>query len=70
MMELSGSIYRLNSNGPRTEPCGTPQQVLKLPDLKLPRDTVNILSVRLEESQLMTRPDKSTEFSNLLSKMS
>ena len=37
-MEPSGRICGLNSNGPRTELCGTPQQMLKLPDFTLPRD--------------------------------
>lgn len=44
----------LNRNGPRTEPCGTPQQMLKLPVLKLTGDTENVLPIRWEESQLMT----------------
>ena len=36
---LKSFIYRRNSNGPSTDPCGTPQVIVSSSDLSLKTDT-------------------------------
>ena len=46
MMDPSGSIYKLNSRGPRIDPWGTPYGILTSSDSKLPTETEKDLPVR------------------------
>ena len=50
--ELNGVVYRVKSNGPKTEPWGTPQEVGSMSEKQLPVLMACRLSVRYEVNQL------------------
>ena len=55
--ELNGVVYRVKSNGPKTEPWGTPQEVGSMSEKQLPILMACRLSVRYEVNQLRAVPD-------------
>ena len=47
-MEPGGQVYKVNRNGPRTDPCGTPNVNVTGDDLTLPTLTIWVLPVRYD----------------------
>ena len=55
--ELSGFVSRVKSNGPKTEPWGTPHRVGSISEKQFSILMTCRLSVRYEEKQRNTLPD-------------
>ena len=51
MRLLRGVVYMMNSKGPKTEPCGTPQEAENEEDLKPEAATMDVRDRRYERNQ-------------------
>ena len=56
-------MYIGNSNGPKTEPCGTPQVRWAVEDKALPVVTENVLWLRYDLNQQRAESEMPTHFS-------
>jgi len=64
-----GNKYKENNRGPRTEPCGTPQDSEEMSDTNSPTETVKLLFLRYDENHSNAVPDMPTQLRSLSIKM-
>ena len=67
--ELIGVVYRMKSNGQKTEPWGIPQEVGSTSEKQLPILTACRLSVGYEENQRNAVPDMPNQVDKRLMRM-